>query len=86
MQTCLKLSIDTRGPLMESMSDLKDWQAFIREDGGSGSYWMPRMWNGEKWNDWFSGKVDDSLYGGTGNVQIYKRASVVSNFFRSCTV
>ena len=68
MHYCQKLSIDTRGALIETQEQLKEWQAFVREDGHSGSYWMPKMWDGEHWTDYFTGEIDDSLYGGAGKI------------------
>ena len=70
MQTCQKLSKDTRGPVIQSQEDLDNWNEFFWKHGPKKkpAYWLSNIWDGTTWRDWYTGEENGNLYGGTTGI------------------
>ena len=72
MQTCQKLSKETKAPMLQSVEDLAKWNEFFRKHDPTAppSSWLSNVWDGENWIDWYSGQENNNLYGGTTGMKI----------------
>ena len=70
MQTCQKLSKDTRAPILQSREDLDHWNEFYRKHDPETkpANWLSNVWDGATWRDWYTGEENEILFGGVSGL------------------
>ena len=70
MQTCQKLSKDTRAPILHSQEDLDDWNEYYRKHDPETkpANWLSNVWDGATWRDWYTGEENEILFGGVSGL------------------